>query len=112
MTTPDDHDPRIETFAAWVKESVRERTTAYGPRPQPSRVKAWKPKSVKQQKKELHEQRARLQVSGRRRFAAGLAPGRTASAAPPPAATHAPCPGCGTPPHGCGDRCTPELITG
>lgn len=107
MTVPPE-DPRIEAVAARLREAVQERAAAYGPLP------AWeaiwkrprKPKTDREKKQELRKQR---KAAGIRRFYAGQSrrpgpgPGRTASAVPPRAAMPAPCPGCGTPPPGCGD---------
>ncbi|GGO98760.1 hypothetical protein [Wenjunlia tyrosinilytica] len=68
MTTPP-HEQRIEALAARVREGIRERDAAFGPRPQPSEGKAQKPKA--QAQKELREQRDRLRAAGRRRLTSG-----------------------------------------
>ncbi|MDQ1013404.1 hypothetical protein QFZ82_007972 [Streptomyces sp. V4I23] len=78
-----------------------------------------KPKSKAAKKAELRKQRKRLQEAGKRRLAAspprsraGLAPGRAGSATRPRAAMPALCPGCGTPPPGCGDDAGHRPLSG
>jgi hypothetical protein len=104
MTTPQ-QDPRIEAAAARTRQAAPEWATAYGPRPWQS---AWKrapaSKIDQEKKKELREQRKRLQAAGQATSPpgspAGPGPAAAGTAAPPPGTMPVPRPGRGTPPRG------------
>ncbi|MFD7445812.1 hypothetical protein [Streptomyces sp. NPDC059909] len=68
MTTP--NDKKIEAFAARLQEGVRERAAVFGPRPLPARVETEASKTEAERKKQVREQRSRLQAASRRRFTA------------------------------------------
>jgi hypothetical protein len=70
MTTPQD-DPRIEAAAARTKQAAQERAAAYGPRWEPIWKRPPAPKTDQDKKKELREQRERLQAAAQRHFTAG-----------------------------------------